>query len=65
MPEQSAKLVIDQDEHDVGDRECGQCWGGYPKDCPCGGLIHASFGDENSDGDYWLATRCDRCGEAE
>ncbi len=22
-------------------------------------------GDENSDGDYWLFTKCDTCGESE
>ena len=63
----------DSDEpHGVGDSECtsGWCQGGggghYPTPCDnegCGGLIHANFGDEQFDGDYWLYTRCDRCGE--
>ena len=55
--------------HVVGDADCksGWCGGisGYPKPCPCGGLIHADFGDENYDGDYWLHTKCDRCGRSE
>ena len=52
-------------EHAVGDRNCQQGWciaGGYPKPCSCGGLIHADFGDEDYDGNYWLYTKCDKCG---
>ncbi|HDY86908.1 MAG TPA: hypothetical protein ENH82_02195 [bacterium] len=61
-------------EHIVGDKECGEGWCHgknqspgftYPKKCFCGGLIHADFGDENGDGDYWLHTKCDKCGESE
>ena len=54
-------------EHRIGDPTCddGWCGGGrFPKPCECGGLIHANFGDENYDGDYWLYKKCDRCGEA-
>jgi hypothetical protein len=52
-------------QHTVGDENCCQGWcntGGFPKPCPCGGLIHADFGDEDSDCNYWLYTKCDRCG---
>ena len=54
--------------HRVGDRACHEGWCGaiaepYPKACECGGLIHADFGDEDHDGNYWLYTKCDRCGE--
>lgn len=59
----AAKLIIDFSEHYVGDKECSGCWDGYPKPCSCGGLIHACFGDENYDGDYWLYYKCDMCGE--
>jgi hypothetical protein len=54
-------------EHRVGDAKCreGWCGNGYPKPCECGGLIHADFGDEDSDCNYWLYTKCDRCGESE
>jgi hypothetical protein len=54
-------------QHAVGDVACAEsyCGGNYPKPCECGGLIHADFGDENWDGDYWLYTKCDRCGESE
>lgn len=55
--------------HIKGDKECTEGWcgglSGYPKVCSCGGLIHADFGDENGDGDYWLYTKCDTCGEPE
>lgn len=60
--------------HIVGDIDCTEGWcdgssgygrSGYPKPCPCGGLIHADYGDENWDGDYWLYTKCDQCGEKE
>ena len=53
------------DEHKIGDMGCSECWRDYPKLCECKGLIHASFGDENYDGDYWLYTKCDKCGERE
>jgi hypothetical protein len=57
--------------HLVGDTGCAEGWcdggssSGYPKPCECGGLIHADFGDENYDCDYWLWTKCDQCGESE
>lgn len=53
--------------HRVGDPNCDEGWcggGEFPKPCSCGGLIHADFGDEDADGDYWLYTKCDRCGES-
>lgn len=56
------------DEHEIGNYNCEIGWcgtDGYPKKCSCGGLIHAEFGDDNWDGDYWLYTKCDRCGESE
>jgi len=49
--------------HGVGDPKCTECWMHYPKKCECGGLVHASFGDEDADGDYWLYRKCDKCGE--
>jgi len=56
-------------KHEIGNAkcECGWCDGGdnYPKKCECGGLIHADFGDEDSDCNYWLYTKCDKCGESE
>ena len=52
-------------QHIVGDENCCQGWCGeeYPKPCSCGGLIHADFGDEDIDCNYWLYTRCDKCGK--
>lgn len=54
-------------QHEVGNAECEEGWCGnnLPKPCPCGGLIHADFGDENYDCDYWLYYKCDRCGSTE
>ena len=54
-------------EHEVGNSSCGTGWCGssYPKPCECGGLIHANFGDEDMDCNYWLYTKCDKCGESE
>ena len=49
--------------HQVGDTKCPECWSEYPCACECGGLIHAQFGDENYDGDYWLDRQCDKCGD--
>ena len=54
---------IDTWTHVKGDKDCDGCWAGYPKECECGGLVHAEFGDENFDGDYWLIYLCDRCGD--
>lgn len=59
-----------KDAHPVGDLTCtaGWCGSNYPKPCDapgCTGLIHSEFGDESSNGDYWLYTKCDVCGEAE
>lgn len=52
--------------HVVGDKDCPEGWCGgfeYPIKCECGGLIHADFGDEDWDGDYWLYRKCDKCGD--
>ena len=60
----SNKLEIDGNIHGGDDKECVECWGGYPIQClNCGGLVHASFGDEDSDGDYWLYKKCSKCGD--
>jgi len=54
-------------KHKIGDEDCKEGWCGnnYPKRCKCGGLIHADFGDEDTDSNYWLYTKCDKCGESE
>jgi hypothetical protein len=52
--------------HEVGNKDCDAGWcgsSGYPRPCKCGGLIHADFGDEDSDCNYWLYLKCDKCGE--
>jgi len=55
-----------QDEHARGNAKCPDCWMSYPKPhAGCTGLMHAEFGDENCDGDYWLYTKCDVCGKNE
>ena len=54
------------EEHIVGNKNCDVEWcacPGWPRECQCGGLIHAAFGDENEDCDYWLYQKCDRCGD--
>ena len=57
------QFKIDVFDHDVGDNECPECWDGFPRECQCGGLVHASFGDEDYEGDYWLYYKCDKCGD--
>ena len=49
-------------DHVENDEHCDGCWSGYPRKCECGGLIHAEFGDENYDMDYYLIYYCDKCG---
>lgn len=60
-------FIIDDVEHEVGNKKCTHCWMRYPKPCKCGGLVHADFGGEfeDQDGfeDYWLYYACDRCGD--
>lgn len=54
------------EEHEAAERRCAECWGGWPKPCECGGLVHAEFEDESwhADGDVSVHLRyaCDRCG---
>ncbi len=63
----SIRVSSDGGLHIIGDENCSVGWcgdtTGYPKPCQCGGFIHADWGDENSDGDYWLYEKCDQCGE--
>lgn len=58
--------------HRIGDPDCKEGWcsthSGYPHPCTepdCEGLVHANFGDEDYECNYWLYTKCDRCGESE
>lgn len=53
-------------EHEIGNPQCAGCWR-EPSGCENhdGGILHNEFGDENLDGDYWLYTKCDVCGESE
>jgi len=60
---ENGKMKLDVYEHIIGDERCQECWRDYPKKCKCGGLIHASFGDEDEDCEYWLYEMCDKCGE--
>ena len=58
-------VTSDGSEHTVGDANCSKGWcggWGYPKPCPCGGLIHAECIDEDYDNVY-LSKKCDKCGE--
>jgi hypothetical protein len=60
-------ILIDGNQHKVGNKECTEGWcgsKGLPAKCSCGGLIHAEFGDEDADGDYWLMKMCDKCGSS-
>lgn len=66
--EADAETVGDTNyEHGIGDPECEQGWcdGGefFPAECECGGLVHADFGDEDHNCEYWLYEKCDRCGD--
>ncbi len=72
MNEQKTFCISEgQYHHNIGDSNCSEGWcggaSGYPKKCDCGrgGLIHADFGDEDADCNYWLYTKCDKCGKAD
>jgi len=52
--------------HYVGDRQYPECREEYPEPCRCGGLMHATAGEEEgADGDVLLITQCDQCGRSE
>ncbi len=58
--------VSEQLGHHVGNAACPGCVETYPEPCPCGGLIHATAGNETDlDGNPVIETRCDRCGRSE
>lgn len=50
-----------KNSHEEANKECGNCWSGYPVKCECGGLVHAEFGDYSSYDSYHLDKRCDNC----
>lgn len=59
-------------EHERGNWHCPGCSGywypHYPRPCAeegCPGLEHAHLWDEDWEGNYWLDTMCDTCGERE
>lgn len=49
--------------HEWDNPDCPKCWMYYPRDCKCGGLIHAEFFETNFDDDVWLSYWCSKCGE--
>lgn len=56
-------VVVD---HVTGDKNCTECWLDItpPHECGTPGCLeHTEFGDENSDGDYWLFRYGDLCRE--
>lgn len=51
--------------HRSGDRECPECYEGYPQLCRCGGLMHAGSADgEDADGNVLLIIACEACGRS-
>jgi hypothetical protein len=58
-------VIGDETTHVVGDPKCPAGLEEYPEACPCGGLIHAASGEQDTGGTDWLATRCDHCGRSE
>ena len=64
--------MIDEDieDHVIGDTDCncGACGihnYPFPKQCDCGGLIHAEWWEDMPDGDHSFMTKCDKCGRKE
>jgi hypothetical protein len=60
-------FTLDGDPHPT-EEDCRWCWPGYPVPCSvegCDGLVHAVFGDENYDMDYWLYFKCTKCGSTD
>jgi hypothetical protein len=54
------------DGHHPVNAECTRCASGFPRSCPCGGLIHAHFaqwcGSESAES-FDFETICDVCGK--
>jgi len=63
----SEQFTIDGNPHNVGDKECAECWrDDYPLECSnCGkGLKHSEFYDESYDSVFCLY-KCDVCGDTD
>lgn len=56
-------FIIERTEHTKGDHKCGECVYRYPKNCACGGYIHAQFLREDWQGMVELKIACDQCGD--
>ena len=60
------RLTIAEVTHHTADPECPSCYAEYPEPCRCGGLVHATAGEEQDpDGNPVLTTECDQCGRSE
>jgi hypothetical protein len=56
----------DDIRHRKGDAQCPGCAAQFPEPCQCGGLVHATAGEEEDDeGNFALSTRCDQCGRSD
>jgi len=52
--------------HHIADSQCPSCYDEYPERCVCGGLVHATAGEEQDEnGCPVLTTECDQCGRSE
>lgn len=54
---------VESFDHEIGNANCDECWTGYPKQCQCGGLVHAEFGDYIDCENAYLVYSCDKCGD--
>jgi hypothetical protein len=57
-------IMLQGEDHRVGDVICPACFCTWPKSCSCGGCKHTSFLEEDQDG-YSLAYLCDKCGSTD
>jgi hypothetical protein len=58
--------IGDDVSHRVGDAQCSACATEFPEPCRCGGLVHASLGEEEDlEGNALMSTRCDQCGRTD
>jgi len=53
---------MESDMHNIGDPKCDGCWKVWPRECECGGLVHAEFGEQLTYDSYSLVIQCDKCG---
>jgi hypothetical protein len=53
-------------KHEIGNKDCPDCWEKPYIHEGCGGLIHSEYNDEDTEGNsLWIDRKCDKCGRTD